>query len=221
MSFNPFTLSKTERKARLEFRCKAHRHDGISHHFCYDREKGISEKLGILDIESSSLVCDYGIIWSYCIKEEDGEIISNVIKPAELKNHIYDKRLLSDFCQDVRKFDRVVTWYGGGFDLPMLRSRCLKWDLPFPIFNEIKHTDAWKIAKFKLKLHSNRLGVVAEFFGIPAKQHPLKSDIWLQAFGGEQKALDYIVVHNKEDVITTERVWKKICSAIKLTATSI
>lgn len=220
MGFNPFALSASERNKRMEFRCK-HRHNGISHWNCYNEDCGLVEKVGFLDIESSSLVATYGIIWSYCIKEENGKTISNVITPNEMKKHIYDKRLLKDFCNDVRKFNRVMTWYGAKFDIPMLRTRCLFWGLDFPLYKEISHTDLYYTAKHKLKLHSNKLEVVAKFFGIKAKAHPLLPEIWLKAFGGEQEALDYILTHNKEDVITTEKVYYKLQDCTRLTKTSI
>ena len=220
MGFNPYALSKTELRKRKEWKCQ-HYHTGISHPQCYDKSHGIEETIGFLDIETSNLVSNYGVVWSYCIKKANGKIISNGVTAEEIKTGVYDKRLLKDFCRDVRLFDRVITWYGKKFDIPFLRSRCLFWKLPFPIYKEIKHTDAYFIARYQLKLSSNKLGVVAGFFGIPAKHHPLTFAIWLRAFGGDQKALDYIITHNKEDVITTERVWERLCDAIKVTNTSI
>ena len=48
------------------------------------------------------------------------------------------------------------------------------------------------------------------FFGIPSKATPLNPDIWQDALCGEKKAIDYILQHNKEDVISLEKLWKKV-----------
>ena len=74
MGLNIFALGKSEKKARAVFRC-IHRHNGFDHPNCYDTEKGIIEKIGFLDIETSNLNADFGYVLSYCIKKLDGEII--------------------------------------------------------------------------------------------------------------------------------------------------
>jgi hypothetical protein len=47
-------ISKTELNDRLDFRC-IHRHNGISHHHCYDQARGLVENIGylILKVQTS------------------------------------------------------------------------------------------------------------------------------------------------------------------------
>jgi uncharacterized protein YprB with RNaseH-like and TPR domain len=164
----------------------------------------------MLDIESSNLNASFGIILSYCIKELDGPIISRRLHTDEIMTGIYDKVLVKDMVKDLTSFDRVVTWYGTGFDIPFMRSRCLFWNVDFPVDKTIKHTDLYYTSKFKLKLHSNRLQAVCDFLGIKSKGHPMHQRVWLKAMAGDEYALKYILTHNKEDVVSTEKVYNKL-----------
>ncbi len=224
MRHNPFAMTESEKKKREAYKCE-HGHNGLpgrkNHPSCYDRAHGLDEKIGFLDIETSNLSADFGIILSYCIKEENGKITSRVLTRQEIQSDTFDKDLLKQFCEDVRKFDRVITYYGSRFDIPFLRTRCILHGLDFPIFKEIRHTDAYMIVKHKLNLHSRRLAVVAPFFSIPAKAHPLNPTVWLKCLSGDEKALDFVLTHNKEDVESLEGVWHKIEDYTQLQKASI
>lgn len=219
---NEFALGKSQYESRKKFRC-VHRHNGLSkgHPNCYDQFYGLKEKIGFYDIESSNLTASFGIVLSYCILSEDGELIKRVITPEELRSGEFDKELLKDFCIKVRQFDRIVGWYSGKFDAPFLRTRCIYHGLDFPLFKEIKHTDAYLISKYKLKMHSNRLEAVANFFNIPAKGHRLTPEVWLKCLSGNTEALDFVLTHNIEDVETLRNVFNKIKDYTRLTDTSI
>ena len=58
-------------------------------------------------------------------------------------------------------------------------------------------------------MHSNRLGTVADFLGIPGKT-ALKPEIWVQASFGDKKAIAYIHEHNIADVVILEKVHEKL-----------
>ena len=217
---NIHALSETELKKRKNFRC-IHRHDGFSHSNCYEQDNHLIEKIGYFDIESSNLSSDFGCVLCYAIKHKDG-VIQNSLTPQEIKEGSYDKRLLTDLCKDLRRFDRIVTWYGYKFDIPFVRSRAILHKLDFPLYKEISHTDAYQKAKILIRtLHSKRLGVVASFYGIKAKEHPLNPEIWLSCLSGNQKAIDFVQLHCKEDVHSLEAVWKRLAPYQKLTKSTI
>lgn len=181
------------------------------------------ERIGFLDIEASGLTATFGYMFTYCIKELDGKLISNSATPQEIRNFTFDKRLMQDLIDDLRKFDRVVVQYGSDykFDVPFLRTRAVKYGLDFPIHKEIFITDTHAILKAKFKLHSNRLETACQFFDIDAKGHRLNPTIWNRALAGDKKALDYILEHNKEDVISLEALYKKICDYVLIGKKSI
>jgi len=213
-------MTKKEIVKRSLWKCK-HKHTGLVHPKCYERQDGFSERVGFLDIEATNLNANFGMTLCYCIKSLDGEIISNTVTPKEVKSHSFDKRLMGDCIEDMRRFDRLVTWYGSGFDMPFLRARAMYHGLDFPEREEVIHNDAYMMGRGKLKIHSKRLQVVAEFLGIEAKGHPLNYTVWMAAMTGDKKALDYILTHCKEDVVTTEEVWKRLTPYLRITRTSI
>ena len=75
-------LAKDDLVYMATTRCK-HRHLLIEHPQCYKRKP---ERLGFLDIESSNLDADFGIVLSYCIKRYNGSIIANLITQEELRS---------------------------------------------------------------------------------------------------------------------------------------
>lgn len=206
---NLYKLKKDELVKRLDFKC-VHRHNGLSHPKCYEQANNAQERIGFLDIEASNLDATFGIVLSYCIKTENGKIYERSITAQELKSGKFDKDILIQCVEDMRRFDRLVYHYGDRFDIPFLRTRCVYWGIDFPLFKEIKGTDTYPILKHKFKLHRNRLETACEFFKIPAKGHRLSPEIWIKALSGDKKAIAWILEHNREDVISLEALYKRI-----------
>jgi uncharacterized protein YprB with RNaseH-like and TPR domain len=181
----------------------------------------LTERLGFIDIESSQLNASFGIILSVCILDDQKTLFKRVISPEELRKGIFDRVLCEELCKEMRKYDRLIGYYSERFDMPFIRTRCLFHKLDMPLFKEIKHTDLWKIVRNKLKIHSNRLGAVAPFFGIKAKEHPLTPSVWIRALSGDKEALDFILTHNIEDVHTTRELYHLLEGQHKLESRSI
>lgn len=220
-------MTQEEVRSRLKFKCKHHK-NGLEHPACYIKKDGDIIRIGFADIEASNLTATFGICYTYCIKELDGELIKRAISLDDLHNAVYDKNLIASFIEDSKKFSHLIWHYGGfnrSFDTPFLRTRAVKWGLPFPEHKSLYVGDTYSILRNKFKLHSNRLETACGFFDIPSKGHKLNPDIWLNMITGNKrlmkKAIDYILVHNIEDVISLEALWKKINKFTKLGKTSI
>jgi len=208
---------KQLRKADLEWLgsnyCR-HGHTYLEHYTsCFLKDKPptapFTERVGFFDLETSGLKADFAFIFSYALLADTGELYGRVIRPDEIRSGKFDKDLVSEMCRDLKKFHRVVVHYGGDrrFDCPFARTRALKHGCDFPLFKDIYVSDTWLMAKNKLKLRSNKLGVICEFFGITAKQHPLTPDVWQMACAGDKKSLGYIWTHNQEDVDSMAKVY--------------
>lgn len=213
-------MNQEEYKSRQFFKC-VHGHNGHRHPNCYDQHNDLKIKIGFFDIETSNLKADFGIILCYRILSEDGEMLRYTLSPEEIKSGVFDKNLVESFCKDARKFDRIVGYYSSKFDAPFIRTRAVHYNIDFPLYGEVKHTDAYLIVKHKLNLHSRRLGVVAPFFNIPAKDHPLNPTVWIKCLGGDKKSLDFVGVHCDEDVESLRQLWGKINKYARITNTSI
>lgn len=216
-------LKKAEIIWMENHKCK-HGHTFLAHRACYiGQYPDKKERIGFLDIEASNLNATFGIILSYCIKKEDGEILEALVTPEDLKSGNMDKNVLISLLADLEKFDRIVVYYGtqGRFDIPMVRSRALYHGLDFPGYKSLRVTDVWDMVRYKLRLHRNSLKVACEFLDIPAKAHLIKTEQWLRALSGNKKALQYILTHNREDVVATELLFKRLVKFSRLPDNSI
>ena len=158
---------------------------------------------------------------SYCIKRAGGEVLKRPIAPADIRSHKYDKALCRQFLRDLEEFDRVITYYGTGYDIPFLRTRCLTHNLDFPPMGSVFHTDAYYAVRNKLKLYRNRMEVACDQLGIPSKGHRLTPSVWHDAQTGDAKAIAYVLQHNVEDVISLEALWGRLNGQVRVNKTSI
>jgi predicted RNA-binding Zn-ribbon protein involved in translation (DUF1610 family) len=75
----------------------------------------------------------------------------------------------------------------------------------------VPHVDGWAIARYKMKLNSNRLATVSDFFGLPDKTK-LSGEIWMKASAGDKSSLKHIIKHCEKDVLLLDKVYNKIRS---------
>jgi len=137
------------------------------------------------------------------LDDETGEIIENVVDINDVRKGDFDKNLCKQLIKDMLKFDVLKGYWSTGFDIPYIRSRCLRWNLDFPIYKSIDHKDVYYMVKRLLKLNKNSLETATKFLKIPGKNH-VHGDQWMEALlcDGEkqEKAIKYILNHNKKDV---------------------
>lgn len=208
-------LRKNEIEWLASNRCR-HYHTYLEHYSCFLQENPegcpFAEKTGFFDIETSNLNADWGYMFSYSIKERGGDIIGRVLTQSEIRRYTFDRDLIKECCEDLRKFHRIIVYYGSDyrFDIPFCRVRAIKHGCDFPLYKEVFVQDVYSVVKAKLKLHRNRMETACDTFGIPTKQHRLVPDIWMKALAGHEQSLDYIWQHNKEDVVSLELLWNKL-----------
>ena len=213
-------MSKKDIIKAAKWRCQ-HGEPGISHWNCYLRENPTGEKLGFLDIETSNLHATFGIMLAFSIKERGTDkIYSRVITAGELRTCL-DKQVVAQCVKDMQLFDKVVTFYGTKFDIPFIRTRALALGLEFPEFGQLYHKDMYYVARNKLRLHSNRLDAVCHaLFGETTKTR-IEPGYWIKALMGDKVALQYILEHNRQDVIELERVYDALINFNGVTNTSV
>jgi uncharacterized protein YprB with RNaseH-like and TPR domain len=209
-------LTKKEMEQRVKFHCK-HGHNGFSHRLCFENSKGIKERVGFLDIETSSLYATEGMVYTYCIKSNDGKLIKRSVTLKDLYKGDFDKNLMKQFIEDAKGFDRFVLHYGenGRFDIPFLRTRAVYWNLDFPRYKTMYVSDTYPICKNQFRFKRNSLKMACQFLGIKAKGHVLSPKYWgFSMITGNPKimqaSLDWTMLHNIEDVLSTEALWNRI-----------
>lgn len=214
-------LLKSEMIYLFTHKCK-HGHNYAEHYACFLAENPLDspfhENLGVFDIETTGLKSNWSHMFCWSMKEQGKDIIhSDLVTRNEARNK-NDKRIIRSAVEEIKKYDRVITWYGSRFDIPYLRSRAIYHQIEFPSYRALLHTDLYYVARSKLAIHSNRLASVCQFFGIKAKSHPMTPELWVRAGAGEKEALETVLKHCKEDTISTDACWvmlSKYSAAVK------
>ena len=226
-SINFNRLRKPEMVWLYNHRCSEHGRKYTEHPHCfvkdYDTDRLFEEKIGFLDIESSRLEADFGYMFCWSLKELDGDLVHRCVTPKEIKTYVFDRNVVGEFIDAIETFDRLVGYYSKDyrFDIPFLRTRALRWGLDFPEWHEHLFTDAYDLAKAKLRLNRTRMENVADLLGIPSKGHRLNPEVWQKAQAGHKDSLDYIQVHCDEDVVTLEAIYKRLFKYSRPNRTSL
>lgn len=204
-------LTKAEILWLASHSCKAHRHSYLSHYACYGTENPERERTAIIDLETSNLKADYGILLTYCIKPVgSNKILKGIISKDDIKRGRKgdeDRRIVTDCIHDMSKFDKVVGYYSKRFDLPYLRARAVNMGVDFPFFGSIQHIDVFDIVKHRFCMSRKSQEVACRFLlGHTDKTH-FDGSIWRDAARGDQKALRKVLEHNIYDVQDLEKLW--------------
>lgn len=162
-----------------------------------------------VDLETSSLNADYGMVLCGCIKPlgKATEILRVDSYPIYKSKPYADIRLIKDIRDKIATADILVTYNGVRFDIPFLQARLLKQELQ--CLPKIKHIDLFYLAKFKLKIHSNSLDSLAKHLGCSVAKTHISGEHWTRAMTGQKSSLDYIVRHCVKDVQVLEEVFER------------
>jgi uncharacterized protein YprB with RNaseH-like and TPR domain len=208
-----------------EHTCKKHGHSYIEHYKCYKDEIDTSqERIAFFDIETTNLNADYGQMISYCIKPNlSDEIIYGLISKADLKAAPgeADKRIVKKCIKDLENFDKVVTFYGARFDIPFLRTRARVNGIDFPGYGGLEHKDLWFTVRGKFKLSSNRLENACRVLLGQTNKTRIEPRYWHGALIGDKESLDFVLEHNKYDVIDLENLYNAVIGYARPQAASI
>jgi len=167
-------------------------------------------KLILFDIEASNLNANFGICLCVAWKvmgEKKVHSVSLLDGPGSTNGRPNDRYVVKTACAALSQADAVCGWYSKKYDWPFLQTRLLAHRMkPMP---PIAHKDAWEIARYRMKLNSNRLKTVSEFLMVEEKT-ALNGPIWIGAAAGNKKDIKYVLDHCKQDVLVLEEVYELI-----------
>lgn len=171
--------------------------------------------IAFFDIETTNLNASIGMILCGCVRV-NGATITYTATAGE-DGLLTDKEACINMRDDLEAMSYVCTYYGSRFDLPFINSRLLiHGERPI---SKIRHIDLYFTARFKLKLHSNRLAVVLEtLFGKSGKTQ-IDFALWNRAHMGDKEALGYVEEHCIADVEELEKVFDKLRGFVNLSGT--
>lgn len=134
------------------------------------------------------------------------EVFHECITPDEVLVED-DRRITEGLWKLFNEADIIVAHNGKKFDIPKMNSRFIIHKLP-PC-SPYQQIDTHEISKKVFGFSSNKLGALATYFGIPNKD---KTDfeLWKACLEGNQKALDYMLQYNINDMLILEKVYLRL-----------
>ena len=149
-------------------KCK-HGHTYLEHYSCFTSEIAskhewepgsnipIPHRIGYFDIESTGFQADFSIMLCYCIKDSmSDKIYGRCINRKEMQKDL-DYNIVKSCIEDLKKFDRVVTYYGCVIPEHRVLTSSLEWKQVGNIktgdlllaFNEDGPRRKWEISSVK------------------------------------------------------------------------
>lgn len=161
-------------------------------------------QLAFVDIEATGLKGDYNSIL----------VIS--IKPYGKKPQAYvceapgdDKLLVGSAALEMSEYLCWVTYYGKGFDIPMINTRRLNWNQrPLPSRH---HIDLYFQLRGKLLTARRSQGHLLSWLRTPEKKMSVSADDWNLVLDPKKrdKAMDTMVKRCNSDVAGLEALYKR------------
>jgi uncharacterized protein YprB with RNaseH-like and TPR domain len=168
----------------------------------------MAPRISFLDLETSSLEADAGIIVGVGLMSETGKS-----EYLEAKRTTDEKAMLSKLLKRLEPIDVIVTWSGRGFDVPYLTTRLLKHSLdPRPVLGKL-HLDLNEVVRSRLRLTFTYLDHVCDFFGIKRDRGPMSLEVphlFVKALEGDETSSRTIRDHCLDDLRVTREVFLKL-----------
>lgn len=118
-----------------------------------------------------------------------------------------EETMLKEMHDVLSSADVIVHHNGDRFDLPMFNARAITYGInPLP---PIPTVDTLKVARKYFRFNCNKLDYLGELLGCGRKIHTGNA-LWLAVLKGDKKALNKMVLYNKQDVKLLENVYLKL-----------
>lgn len=178
------------------------------------RRKKLSEtspRILTLDLETvGQMDSSYGEVITYGAKwlGEDKVIVKDLRDFKLYKTEPWNSAaLLNDLADLIDSADMLVTFFGTGFDLPMIKAMMTK---NGRFLRPVPHVDLYYVNKFHHKIGRGSLDAALTFFEMNEQKMHLAPLVWLKAMRGNKEAMDLIKSRCESDVRATEELYLKL-----------
>lgn len=153
-----------------------------------------SGRLCFFDIEATGLAGDYNSVLVTSIKPWGSDEITTfcVDRPGE------DKQVIRDTIKELDKYDCWCTFYGKGFDVPMLQARALGNRLS-PLIKK-HHIDLFFQLSSHVKTSRRSQAHFLRWLGTPEKKMDMSPSEWNKVLANPTQALPRMVKRCESDV---------------------
>lgn len=158
--------------------------------------------LAFVDIEASGLRGDYNSILCISLKPFGKKPFSFAVK--QVGN---DQKIIREAKEAMAEFDCWVTYYGSGFDIPMINTRLLKWEqTPLPSRH---HIDMYYKLKSKLLTARKSQGHLLSWLGTDEQKMGVSADVWNMIASDTEKHMPEMIKRCESDVKGLEGLYSK------------
>lgn len=119
------------------------------------------------------------------------------LRPSEIREYD-DSRIVAKLFELYEEADAVLAHNSQGFDHKVVQTRAIF--NGFPPLPQVKVLDTLQLVKKYLKLPSNRLDAIGEFFNLGRKISTGGISLWKAVQSGDQKAMADMVKYCEQDV---------------------
>jgi len=165
-----------------------------------------------LDIECSSLKGNFGVILVGVVKAPRKKPVifrGDELCPNWAEKRSDDQPVIKAILEEIAKYRVVIAHNGADHDIPFLRTRMLHWGMG--VLPRKKLLDLCKISRQHLKLSSNSLDSLVDFFGLKLRRMHVSGQQWVRAcLDGDRNAMDEITEKCVRDTVLLEEVAKRL-----------
>lgn len=160
------------------------------------------------DIEATGLRGDYNSIIIASIKPYHGKVMS--FKVGQPGN---DKKVVREVADCLDQFDCWVTYYGKGFDVPMLRTRALKWGQKH--FPAKHHIDLYYTLKYNLLTARRSQAHLLEWLETPEEKMTVGAEMWNKILYDFDSSMKIMQQRCESDAENTQALYEQTKHLIK------
>lgn len=153
-----------------------------------------------------STLCTFGYAWH---GDKSASALDLLDFPEDFHNNPFkEKKLIKASHKIMSKAQVCIGHYSDRFDLKYMNTKFLKHNLtPVTI---VTAEDTWKTARSGLKLSSNRLGNIAEYFELKHTKMDIPVSTWFDVIRGDEKAMRLMTKYCQQDVMTLMDVYYRL-----------
>jgi uncharacterized protein YprB with RNaseH-like and TPR domain len=168
-----------------------------------------ADTLAFVDIEATGLRGDYNSVLVVSIKPFQSDPITYTVKqPGN------DKGIVRAVKEHMETLDVWVTYYGKGFDLPMLNTRLLKWG--YGPIEKRPHVDMYYSLKSNLLTARRSQGHLLSWLGTPEEKMTVGADQWNAILADPKgKPMKIMVERCESDVIGLQGLYARTKHVIR------
>lgn len=161
-------------------------------------------KIAFFDIEATGLAGDYNSVLVVSIKPygSDKIITHSVDKPGK------DSQVVRRAIDHLSEFDCWVSFYGKGFDVPMLQARALKHSLS-PLIKK-HHLDLFFLLSSHVKTSRRSQAHFLRWLGVPEKKMDMDPEEWNKVLADPKEAIHTMKERCESDVRGLEALYKRV-----------